>query len=175
MDNVEVDFYQINVNPSSSGQQFYPIIQIVDSDDGFVDSRDSNEGEEDSASCSTEKGRFPERITCAQTSIEREFLHIVIKAAPDLYDCSEPSSGETMVFCSTHDGPFATKWTVHFYPLGHPSGSATMVPHLTGEQKYASLYVRLQVMLCKTQEYKEIKITQFIGINHRYGGSTNHG
>ncbi|OQV14698.1 hypothetical protein BV898_11073 [Hypsibius exemplaris] len=158
---------------SSSGEDLSPPAAVVlpvgadnlaasDSDDGYVDFPDEDDEDgvydghefydlimgpfedEDQALLTKKRADLRERITSARTDIAREFMHIVIKAAPDLYDSTKQSSREAPAFCSTHDGPYGTKWTVHFYPYGHPSGYSMMGHSHNDELKSASLYVRLQ-------------------------------
>ncbi|XP_055345609.1 uncharacterized protein LOC129593362 [Paramacrobiotus metropolitanus] len=101
------------------------------------------------------------RIICAQTDVHREFMHIVLKSNSTDYGQGGGGGGggasgsakqkKPMITCDSHEGPFQTKWSLHFYPEGHPSNYSFHpdvewfpAQYVPDDQKFASLYVRLK-------------------------------
>ncbi|OQV13953.1 hypothetical protein BV898_11835 [Hypsibius exemplaris] len=91
-----------------------------------------------------------ERISTTQTSVQREFLHIVFRSLGDDLFSIGMKNKKPMFTCDTYDGPFLTKWALHFYPDGHPSNYVHPdmewfpAQYIPDDQKFASLYVRLK-------------------------------
>lgn len=92
------------------------------------------------------------RIMYAHTDVYREFMHIVLRSnATDNLCSSGAKSKKPIITCDTYEGPFQTKWSLHFYPEGHPSNYSFHpdvewfpAQYVPDDQKFASLYVRLK-------------------------------
>lgn len=94
---------------------------------------------------------FGGRVITAHTNVNREFLHIIVRSSNDNLFNNQMKQKRPMLTCDTVDGPFMTKWSLHFYPDGHPSNymmpDIDWFPHqqmVPPEERFASLYVRLK-------------------------------
>ena len=138
-------------NPSSS--------KIFKSDDSFDIQTSQTGNNEIQVQCGQQSRKIVGllgvpgcRILNAHTDVHREFMHIVLKS--NVVDFTNPTTGKPkkpIITCDTYEGPFQTKWSLHFYPEGHPSNyqfnpDLEWFPsqNVPDDQRYASLYVRLK-------------------------------